>query len=1092
MKEWLRPLHRWAAALPLPPPDRQSGGILVRLHDPKLSAAGMARLLTHLPDSGIVIAAADNSAAESLAASLAAFLPLFGEKRAVIPVPEVSSGRRQWQPDNEAGLSAALQAALSGEKAIFIAGAATLIARTLPPSGFARRSFTLKCGQTISLTQLRKNLVSLDYDNETEVNSPGEFSCRGGIVDIFSPLYPDPVRIEFWGDEIETIRFFSAATQRSTEEIKQVRIVPQGNAMLQTAPEATATVRDYFDRELPLILCDSEAIRRHLAEYGDSDDCGRWDALLSSTPRRIAVEPTPLVQNDEAAADKPETAVDADAIALGEELSPALENPAGGALALWHWQQLRNTMLRWRQSGYTLVACCNGAGELERFQELLRQDPACADLRICTEHLALPQGVLFPRQRLVLLSDQEIFGRTPVRRRRRHIDYHYEQAAENLLDLEVGGYAVHVNYGICRYHGIHLKSIDGETIEAIELEFADAERIFVPLEQSFLVSRYVGGSKSTPALSALNSNRWRNARERARKAAWDLAAEMLKMEAVRAASPGFRFQPSPDWERAFAASFPYDLTPDQQSAVEACFDDMASPKPMDRLLCGDVGYGKTEVALRAAFRAVMNGKQVALLVPTTILAQQHYQTFTARLREFPISVGMLSRFCPPAEQRRTAAQIADGSLDIVIGTHRLLSKDIHFANPGLLIIDEEQRFGVKHKQRLKAMRSTLDVLTMSATPVPRTLYLSLAGLRNLSTISTPPQNRLPVSTVVANDDNELIRRAIRREMERGGQTFVLHNRVHSIEKYCQRLQALVPEARFAIAHGQMSPDELEQIMTSFVAGQYDVLVSTTIVESGIDIPNANTIIVDRSDRFGLSELYQLRGRVGRTYRQAYAYMLMPPMGVLPANAKARLAAIKRFSHLGAGLRLAMKDLEIRGAGNLLGQEQSGHIAAVGFELYCQLLKESVARLQKGGARNFRQITFNLEMVTSSLTPVAGKVQSCLPPEYIEDEPTRINLYRRLQALSTPEEVRTFGEELRDRFGPLPTAVQRLLQYHRIKCLAASADFFRLETANGRLFLESPRGLWRNDDGDIPRLPEDSPAAQLDAIEKLVNCAARKM
>ncbi|MBP5301273.1 MAG: transcription-repair coupling factor, partial [Victivallales bacterium] len=620
--------------------------------------------------------------------------------------------------------------------------------------------------------------------------------------------------------------------------------------------------------------------------------------------------------------------------------------------------------------------------------------------------------------------------------------------------------AVHVSYGICRYHGVKLKDISGERLEALELEFAGDARIYVPLDQSFMVSRYVGGTKHEPALSRLGSGHWSSTLEKAQNAAWDLAAGLIRLEAVRNSSPGFKFHPAVDWERAFASSFPFALTKDQEEALEACYQDMAAEKPMDRLLCGDVGYGKTEVALRAAFRAVMNNKQVAVLVPTTVLAEQHFQTFRSRLAEFPVKVEVLSRFRTAAEQRKILNELAGGELDIVVGTHRLVSEDVHFANLGLVIIDEEQRFGVRHKQRLKELRASVDVLTMTATPIPRTLYLSLAGLRNLSTIMTAPANRLPVNTIVANYDETLIAEAIKRELERGGQVFFLHNRVQTIRKVEEFLRKLVPQARIAVGHGRMEADELEEVMTEFVKGSSDVLLCTTIIESGIDIPNANTIIIDHAERFGLSELYQLRGRVGRYFRQAYAYMLLPPMGILPRNARERMEAIKRFTHLGAGFRLAMKDMEIRGAGNLLGSEQSGHIAAVGFDLYCDLLKAAVARLQNQPAVTRQAVPIELEMVCNSLTPVKGQLQAVIPPEYVEEEAARVAIYKHLNTLITTEQVENYAKELSDRFGALPEAVRNLLAVQRLQALARQNRLVRVSLANGRVVIETSHGLYR--------------------------------
>ncbi len=1048
----------------------------------RLSAVALMRVLAQHPTGAVLVATADAAEAEALANSLEGFRELLGDGRPVIPVPEVAPGRRQWMPENEASRCAALQEAVAGTNAIYLASAGTLLSQTLSPKGFAKRTFSLKKGEKISLQELSKRLVELDYDHEFEVNAPGEFATRGGIVDIFSPLYADPVRMEFWGDEIDSMRFFSAETQCSTEPLEEFRVIPRGTAVLNSEPVETTQVMEYFPSEVPMVLCMPGAIEQHLVDYWDEAQADAWRKALLTRKELIAVELPPLLSGATQDPDMLNVAV------LGEELNAGLPDEEGEGMAVWHWQQLKSELLRWNAAGYELVACCAGEGEIERFQEMLAGDAQTAKLPVKLEHRTLTVGVLFPSQKLALLSDQELFGRKVVRRRRRHIDYHYEHASpDEVLELEEGELAVHVNYGICRYHGICLKEIGGERLEALELEFAEGSRIYVPLDQSFLVSRYVGGTKREPSLSRLGSGHWGSTLEKAENAAWDLAAGLIRLEAVRNASPGFQFQPAVDWERAFASSFPFALTKDQEEALEACYQDMAAEKPMDRLLCGDVGYGKTEVALRAAFRAVMNNKQVAVLVPTTVLAEQHYQTFTSRLAEFPVRVEVLSRFRTAAEQHAILSRLAGGELDIVVGTHRLVSSDVRFANLGLVIIDEEQRFGVRHKQKLKELRASVDVLTMTATPIPRTLYLSLSGLRNLSTIMTAPANRLPVNTIVANYDEVLITEAITRELERGGQVFFLHNRVHSIRKVEEYLQQLVPQARIAVAHGRMEADELEEVMTDFVKGKSDVLLCTTIIESGIDIPNANTIIIDHAERFGLSELYQLRGRVGRYFRQAYAYMLLPPMGILPRNAQERMAAIKRFTHLGAGFRLAMKDMEIRGAGNLLGTEQSGHIAAVGFDLYCDLLKAAVGRLQNQPVATRQAVPVELDMVCNSLTPVKGKLQATIPPEYIDDETARVGIYKHLNGLTTPEQVENFGKELADRFGALPEAVKNLLSVHRIQTLARSRRLVRVSVANGRVVIETQKGLFRRA-GTVPTLFSRDPKHQLQEIEELVKLA----
>ncbi|NMA44164.1 MAG: DEAD/DEAH box helicase, partial [Oligosphaeraceae bacterium] len=574
--------------------------------------------------------------------------------------------------------------------------------------------------------------------------------------------------------------------------------------------------------------------------------------------------------------------------------------------------------------------------------------------------------------------------------------------------------------------------------------------------------------KTEPALSTLGGNLWQKNLDKAAAAAWDLAAEMLRLEALRQNSSGHSFNPMPEWELSFAASFPYVETADQKEAIDDVLKDMESDKPMDRLLCGDVGYGKTEVALRAAFRAAVNGRQTAILVPTTLLAQQHYQTFTMRMAPYPMRVELLSRFRSKPEQNQILKDLAKGEIDVVIGTHRLLQKDVRFASLGLLVIDEEQRFGVRHKQKLKGLRASVDILTMTATPIPRTLYFSISGLRRLSTINTAPADRIPVATVVANFDKELIRQALRRELERGGQSFFLHNRVQSIMDVYGMLGELLPEARIGVGHGQMPASELEEVMLQFIAGELDILLCTTIIESGIDIPNVNTIIIDNAERFGLSELYQLRGRVGRHHRQAYAYLLLPPMGKLPENTRQRMAAIQRHSNLGAGFQLALKDLEIRGAGNILGEEQSGHIAAVGFDLYCQLLKEAVAKMDNRSIATRREIPVELERVTSSLTAVKGKVQVGIDAKYIEDEAVRLEIYKRLSQTLSISQCDDFALELRDRFGELPENTRLLLEMQKIKLLGKNLDLLRVSVRENLLIIETNQGLYKIQ-GKLPRI-----------------------
>ncbi|MBI5802462.1 MAG: transcription-repair coupling factor [Verrucomicrobia bacterium] len=775
-----------------------------------------------------------------------------------------------------------------------------------------------------------------------------------------------------------------------------------------------------------------------------------------------------------------------------------------------------------------------------------------------TVHLgSLSRAFLCEAAQFVVVTDAEIFGRYKVQRPRRMKSAH-AIAARSALDidfseLEEGDYVVHLQHGIGRFKGLRTlpfadKSEIGNRkseIECLVLEYAPSDtdreppKLYVPVTEAHLISKYVGAGKSRPPLNTLGGKRWEKTKQQARLAVRDLASDLLAIQAKRATQPGHSFGPDTPWQREFESSFLYEETADQLRAIEETKRDLELPRPTDRLICGDVGFGKTEIAIRAAFKAVMGGKQVAILVPTTVLAQQHYNTFRERMADYPVRVELLSRFRTRKEQLQIVGQLAAGAVDIVIGTHRLVQGDVIFKELGLVVIDEEQRFGVMHKEKFKQMRSNVDVLTLSATPIPRTLYLALTGARDMSTIQTPPQDRLPVETIVEHHDDRVIRDAIRRELERGGQVFFLHNRVTTIEAMRSKLRLLVPHARIVVGHGQMEGDELEEVMTKFVNGEADVLLSTTIIESGLDIPNANTIIIDRADRFGLSQLYQLRGRVGRYKHQAFAYLLLPRHARLLTDVRKRMSAIKQYAQLGSGFKIAMRDLEIRGAGNLLGAQQSGHITAVGFELYCNLLKQSVATLkgekvrqrtdaalrldflklhavEEAGAGDrsqeseektsrqgrdarsqafisvprdsdvwvqpARASTHEHETQNSKLkTPLAG---AFLPPAYIAEPQQRIEAYRKLAQSETKADVEALGRELRDRYGKWPRPVELLLAATELKLLAGERGLDAIETKGDKLMLHR-RGDFIQLGGKFPRLMKTEPLAVLKEIKKLL-------
>lgn len=1079
MVAWRQQLLDWAAHCV-----SATRPLCLHLDGPGVMSAA-AHALTAAEADRVVFVTSDAAAAERLADGLTDYAQLLGTIHPIHPVPEVEGLRRQWIPENEAARCAALHAALSGRPGIFVTSAAGLLAPTVSAAAFRQQVFHIAVGDDAFPPEaLAERLLQLDYDNEVEVHMPGEFSRRGGVFDVYSPLYDAPVRIEYFGDTIETMRQFDPETQRSYRQLEEVRIVPRGEAARELhSDEACATFLDYVGNGVLFAVCDPDAVTEHLEQFGEGADRVRWQHVLATVRQRLVwlrpALPCPEMPEHGAACRQFECRP------LDETLATFLPELGADAVTL-HWQMLRDQMLQWSRRGRHIVACCGNDGEASRFRELLDGDERTRALTVEILPQALDAGLLFPNVGVVLLSEHEVFGKRVETRRRRRSPYRADYAVHDEMDLEEECYAVHAVHGICLYHGIREIDVAGVLQEALELEFADDAVLYVPLDQAHLVSRYVGGRRKLPRLHAIGSASWKRSKAAAAAAAFDLAAELLRIEAMRKNSRGIGFTSDHDWEHAFAQSFPYEETPDQRQAIADVLEDMANPEPMDRLLCGDVGYGKTEVAMRAAFRAVMNGKQAAVLVPTTVLAQQHYMTFRDRMAEYPVQIDMLSRFRTPSEQDATLERLALGRIDIVIGTHRLIQDDVEFNDLGLLVIDEEQRFGVKHKETLKRLRASVDILTMTATPIPRTLYFSLAGIKNLSTIMTPPAERLPIRTVVAQFDDQLVRQAILHERERGGQVFFLHNRVQTIRNMCRHLMDLVPEARFGVAHGQMPAVELEEVMIRYVEGRIDVLVCTTIIESGLDIPNANTIIIDRADRFGLAELYQLRGRVGRYHHQAYAYLMLPPMGALPKNARERLAAIRQYTHLGAGFKLALRDLEIRGAGNILGTEQSGHVAAVGFELYCELLREAVAKLESRPAPSRADVDIRLDWVCFGMQAPDGKIPAAIPAAYVESPDIRLECYRRLSRIGNGREVDEFADELRDRFGPLPDAARTLLEIARIRCAATAADIQSIAMHNTKLVLRSPDGLVKTPEGKLPELHEADPHARLDRVKSIVH------
>ncbi|MDX1946038.1 MAG: transcription-repair coupling factor [Pirellulaceae bacterium] len=883
----------------------------------------------------------------------------------------------------------------------------------------------LRQGERIEIDELLRWLVERGFQATTAVELPGEFSHRGGILDLYAPDWLRPVRIELFDDEIESLRSFEVATQRSQETLAQIDVT-----VLQNTPDAPA--RDHFTTHLPptswFLLLEpertSEEGKNYLQRAENPAELHRVAAVLAELARfpvcaaaeiqggtvglpcHLPVESVERFSGDisrvkdelEAVAQRDEVFIVAPTTAEVERLREIL---AGTALAA--------SSRLWFPIG-TLRA-----GFRLRGQEAERVQGSRFKVQNSTT-LNLEPGTLNSTG-LLILTAAELFHRGDLRRlpRRR-----LGKAIDSFLDLREGDLVVHLGHGIGRYRGLRMIEKQGQHEEHLEIEFDGGTKIFVPAVKIDLVQKYVGGTKTRPTLAKIGGKTWLKQKQAAEGAVVDLAVEMLEMQAQRAARPGITFGPDSEWQREFDASFPYRETPDQLAAIAAIKLDMQKPRPMDRLLCGDVGFGKTEVAMRATFKAVDSGFQVAVLVPTTILAEQHFHSFRERLAEFPFDIAKLSRFCTPDQERQAIAGLKSGKIDVVIGTHRLASQDVEFHNLGLVIIDEEQRFGVDVKERLKALRTTVDVLTLSATPIPRTLHMSLVGLRDISNLETPPEDRLAVETKVTRWDDQLIRHGIQRELARGGQIFFVHNRVNDIELIAGRLRHLVPDLRLGIGHAQMPDDELEAVMVDFVEGKFDLLVSTTIVESGLDIPNANTIFIDEADRYGLADLHQLRGRVGRYRNRAYCYLLFEAHKHLTPTAARRLRAIEEFDELGAGFAIAMRDLEIRGAGNLLGTQQSGHIAAVGYELYCTLLENAVRTLQKMPPKARLEVDVNLPG------------DAYLPDEYVPDLRLKIDLYRRLTRISRYDELDDFRSELVDRFGEPPPPVRRLLALMELK------------------------------------------------------------
>ncbi len=1028
---------------------------------------------------------------------------------------------------------AALRAPSAGPLVV-VAPVKALLQPTLTPAELGQASVELQRGQEIRQDDLVRRLVELGYRAAPTVEEPGELVRRGDLVDIWPTADELPLRIELFGDEIDNMRQFDPATQRSEGRVERVLIGPpheiplwrrdaalarigalnigalrresqaeweeaigrleagerfEGRAFYAPFFRAeAATLLDHLPAGAAVLFSEAQFLAQHAAELHEQAE-GQRLKLIDSTELPPDF-PRPYLLWEELFDDAPRAYSLVDL--TNNEGADQIQAPAFLPAELFggQFKRLVGDIVGRLINGERVIAVTSQAARLQELVEERIQEESSSFIlhpsSFTVLHGAIDGGWRLPELGVSLYSDAEIFGirqRRPLSERRKK-NRSAEDRAAFVRGLKPNDYVVHIEHGIAVYEGLIRRTVGEIEREYLVLRYAAGDKIYVPVDQVDRVTRYIGAGDGSPTLTRLGTQEWERAKRKARAAVQDLAEDLLKLYAQRQLKQGHAFSPDNEWQRELEAAFPYMETDDQLRAIGDVKGDMEQTVPMDRLICGDVGFGKTEVALRAAFKAVQDGRQVAVLVPTTVLAQQHFDTFTRRMGAFPVTIQMLSRFRSPKEQDAITADLAKGRVDIVIGTHRLLSKDVRFKDLGLVVVDEEQRFGVRHKERLKQLRAEVDVLTLTATPIPRTLHMAMAGIRDLSVIDTPPEDRVPIKTYVMPYDEKLIREAILREIEREGQIYFVHNRVQSIYHVANKLKTLVPEASIGVGHGQLEERELERVMLEYFEGRYDVLVCTTIIESGLDVPNANTIVIDDATNYGLAQLYQLRGRVGRSANRAYAYLLYRQDKPMTQEAQARLEAIQEATELGAGFRVAMRDLEIRGAGNLLGAEQSGHIAAVGFDLYSRLLEQAVKQLKTGvdaqraweragvgggeGGEPARSATppislaeaasklvISEKILVSPLVTLDLPLTAYLPTGYITDERVRLAMYQRMVEAQTVEEVKELRKELQDRFGPPPEEATHLLTWLQIKALALQAGVSSVVTAGDEFVIRLP-------------------------------------
>ncbi|MFW6139345.1 MAG: transcription-repair coupling factor [Spirochaetota bacterium] len=1018
-------------------------------------------------DKGIVVITRNNRDAHNLYTDLQVFL----ENKYLYHFPSsetlpYNEGRQDIE--NIYRRLVGLNALVQKKTGVFVVPVRAVMDFYLPRDIFVKNLLKIKTGDSVSLVEMGRKLSLLGYERADRVSSPGMFSVRGDILDVFVPGSEHPCRVEFFDDAVESLRTFSVMTQRSVGEKQELEVIPASEIIL--SPEADEYLREAkHDQNREVI----ENIRSGDCQQGTSDyvslmyakpstfndyagngyiylidslgNCRRQaDFYQKETVRlysekrykQFVLPPEQVITdfNSQLNSLYPRANISSFPEWDCERVDFGLKDKKGYRGQI---KTFKKDLERLLEDGYTVIVGASYEGQTNRVRELLKDQTQRFD-NLVVATLDLHEGFVAPGMKVAVILDREIFNRKK-RHRTKFLKTPSKPIGE-LLDIKEGDYIVHVDHGIGIYRGIERLNTGGTEKDFFKIEYRDGDEIFVPVDQINLLQKYIGQEGRTPRIDKIGSATWKKVKAHVKKSVKNLAKELLELYSVRANMKGRSFSRDTEWQFEFESSFRYEETPDQVRAVQEIKDDMEAEKPMDRLVCGDVGFGKTEVAIRACFKAVMNGAQVAMLVPTTVLAEQHLNTFRDRFSQYPINVEMLSRFKTPAEQKTIINNLKAGSIDVVVGTHRLIQDDVQFKNLGMVIIDEEQRFGVEHKEKLKQLRKMVDVITLTATPIPRTLYMAMTKLRDMSVIETPPRERIPIETYVTGYNEDIIAKAICKEVQRGGQVYYVHNRVKTIDRRADQLRRIMPDVTFEVAHGQMEENQLEDIMKAFYDMEFQVLVTTTIIESGLDIPNVNTIIIERADKFGLAQLYQLRGRVGRSRRKAYAYLLYPTDKMLTEQAQKRLSVINEHTELGAGFSIALKDLEIRGAGNILGREQHGEMLAVGYEMYVKLLDEAIAELKN-------------EHVEKKIDPVIDvKYSGYIPKQYIPSEKLRIEFYKKLAGVRKKGELEEIREELADRFGPLPVEMHELLTVVELKNICRDVGIKQLKEMENELQL----------------------------------------